>query len=327
MSESNEESGSVEETTLEDALAANFAALSEETVSTEAAPPEEEGTAPTGDEQVAETEQESSIEDALEPLEKWSESVQDQFRTLDPALQQFLLDREHDVESHLTKETQSLSEIRKRYERLDEVFKPYDEYASRNGIDMTPHIAQAMQYYMSFQQSPLETVRALIQNAGLEQDQVFEDDSLVDPSIRALRQELRETKQQLQQIQSQPQPDQTEAEQTLKAFEEAKDEQGNLKYPHFEQLREMMAPLVNQGQTLEDAYKQALWTLPEHRQSQLEAERKKAQEATEAKRAKKVSEAKKAADTLPSSDVDTGSGLPKFNGKWEDALKQTMENL
>lgn len=328
MSELNEESGTTETETLEEALSKNFAALSEESVSTEAPPPEETGNVTADestDELVAETEQESPS-DALEPLEKWSESVQDQFRTLEPALQQFLLDREKDVESHLTKESQSLADIRKRYERMDEVFKPYDEYAKQRGVDLTPHVAQALQAYFAYQQDPLSTIRSLIQSAGLEQDQVFEDESLIDPSIRALRQQVSELKQQLQQTQSEPTQDQSEAERTLQAFQEAKDEQGNPKYPHFDQLREMMAPLVNQGKSLEDAYSESLWSLPEFRQAQLEKERKEALKEAESKRAAKVSKAKKAAETLPASDVDTGSGLPKFTGRWEDALKQTLEN-
>ena len=87
-----------------------------------------------------------------------------------------------------------------------------------------------------------------------------------------------------------------------------------------------MAPLVGAGKSLEDAYNETLWTIPDYRKSQLEAQRKQALKKTEAERAEKAKKAK-AKQSLPSSDVDSGTKLPKMNGKWETALKHTLSNM
>src|SRR3990167_4471971 len=67
------------------------------------------------------------------------------------------------VEGHLTKRTQELSETQKRYQKLDDVLKPYETVAKQSGVDIAPHIAEAMQYYMAFRRDPVSTVKALIQ--------------------------------------------------------------------------------------------------------------------------------------------------------------------
>ena len=144
MSESDEESGAVEATeTLEQALARNWSD-SEESAQ-EASPPDEPEAVP-ADVQ-AESETQESEPDPLEPLEEWNDDIKTMFAGLPRDAQQFVLDRNHDVESHLTKETQALGDVRKRYERLEEVFKPYEDVAKQSGVDLTPHVAQALQAY------------------------------------------------------------------------------------------------------------------------------------------------------------------------------------
>ncbi len=328
MSEPDQESGATEEqVTLEEALAHNWAAASEETVSTDTESPPDSGDVTTDEtqvEQVAETVEESK--DSLEPLEKWTDDYKEAFRTLDKSSQQFLLDRHKDVESHLTKETQSLSETKRRYEKLDEVLNPYFEALRPKGVDLEPHVANALQYYFAFQQNPLDTVQTLMKTAGLTADQFMEDES-VDPSIRALRTELDQTKRELASLKSQPQEQQeSDAQRQLDGFVSATNEDGTQKYPHFEQVKTLMAPLVNDGATLEDAYSRVLWTLPEHQKSQMEAAEQKAKDELEVKRQEKAKKAKKASDVLPSSDVDQTQGM-KPAANWTEALEQTLSQM
>jgi len=323
MSELNEESGTTEETvesSWEDALARNLSAL--ETESEESPPPIEAGNDAGEPAEVVE-----ESEDALQPPEKWTDEQKEIFASLDHSAKQFLLNRHHDVESYLTKETQSLADVRKRYERLDEVLKPFDEVLKQKGIDITPHVANALQYYFSYQQDPSSTIKTLIKAAGLEQDQIFEDDQYTDPSIRALRNELDQTKRELAQMRSQPNQDATDAQRQLNDFRSATNEDGTPKYPHFESLRTVMAPIVADGKSMEEAYNEALWTLPDYRKSQLESRQKEAEKAAEAQRAQKVAKAKKAARTLPASDVDKTEGVPKVNGDWAAALQHTLSQM
>ncbi len=327
MSEPSEESGTTEvQVTLEEALAQNWAAASDETESTD------EVHADSGDvtasaeqsEVAAETVQES--QDPLEPLEKWTDEYKEVFKGLDRQSQQFVLDRNKDVESHLTKETQALSELKRRYEKLDEVLNPYYEALRPKGMDLEPHVANALQYYFAYQQNPLDTLQSLMQSAGLTADQFLEDES-VDPSIRALRTELDQTKRELASLKSQPlEHQESEARRQLDSFVGATNEDGSPKYPHFEQVKTLMAPLVNDGATLEDAYSRVLWTLPEHQKSQIEAAEKKAKDELEVKRQEKAVKAKKASAVLPSSDVDQTQGK-KPVANWQEALEQTLSQM
>ena len=312
---------------LEAALARNFAAAEDQTVSTDTTPDIDSGDVTANEDQTeiaAGPDQES--EDALDPPEKWTDVQKDSFRNLSRDAQQILLDRHRDVESYLTKETQSLSDTRKRYEKLDEVLKPYNDALRPRGIDLEPHLANALQYYFAYQQNPVDTLKSLMESAGVTQDQFFEDQD-VDPSIRALRTELQEAKREIANLKSAPQErESSSAQKMLDDFKSATKEDGSPKYPHFEQLKSLMAPLVNDGKSLEDAYGQVLWTLPEYQQEQLKAIEKKAADELEAKRKEKTQKAKKASDVMPSSDVSKATGL-KPASNWTEALEATLSQM
>src|SRR5688572_10332060 len=123
----------------EQALTDTFKAASEPDPSTEV-PSAKTEPEPSSEPAKSEEVRAEESKDALQPLEKWSEDVKSVFTALDRKAQQFLLDRERDVESHLTKRTQELSETQKRYQRLDDVLKPFEEVAKRQGVDLTPHV-------------------------------------------------------------------------------------------------------------------------------------------------------------------------------------------
>jgi len=240
------------------------------------------------------------------------------------------LDREKDVESHLTKRTQELSEVQKRYTRLDDVLKPYDEVAKRQGVDLTPHIAQALQHYMAYQRDPASTLKQLIQASQLSPEQLFGQEDNADPAIRALRTDLVQTKNEVAQLkQGQSQVSESQLTQQIQAFKDAKNEKGESQNPHFERVRHLMAPLVAEGKSMQDAYNEVVWTVPEHRQAVEKAEREKSEKEAKAKaereRVTKVKNAKRA-ETLPSSDADRGTA-PKKAKNWEEALRETRNRL
>lgn len=264
--------------------------------------------------------------DTLQPLEKWSSEVKTLFASLDSKAQQFLLDRERDVESHLTKRSQELSDIQKRYARLDDVLKPYDEVAKRQGVDLTPHVAQALQHYMAYQRDPASTLKQLIQASQLSPEQLFGQEE-ADPTIRALRNDLVQTRNEVAQLkQGQSQVSESQLNQQIQAFKDAKNEKGEPQNPHFERVRHLMAPLVAEGKSMQDAYNEVVWAVPEYRQAVEKAERAKAEKEAKAEaerqRVTKVKNAKRA-ETMPSSDSDRGTA-PKKMKNWEEALRETL---
>lgn len=268
--------------------------------------------------------------DALEPPEKWSDEFKVRFRSLGKDEQKFLLDREKDVESHLTKRTQELSEAQKRYQKLDDVLKPYEEVARKSGVDVVPHLAQALNYYFAFQRDPVSTVKALIQANRLTPEALGLVDDGTDPNIRALRERLESTERELASLkQGTVQATESQYASQISAFKDAKDDSGALKHPHFDRVRTLMAPLVDSGKTLEEAYAEVVWALPEYRETQIketkEQAEKEAKKKAETARLDKLKKAK-AAETLAPSDADRGNGLTKFKG-WDAALQESLNKL
>lgn len=308
------------------ALSDTFKAASEPDPSTEtpAAEPEPE----TETAEVAEAVVEES-QDALQPLEKWTDEVKTLFSSLDRKGQQFLLDRERDVESHLTKRSQEISEVQKRYERLDEVLKPYEEVAKRQGIDLAPVVAQAMQAISSYQRDPVSTLKQLIQASQLSPEQLFGQEDQ-DPATRALRSELTQVRQELASLkQGQTQMTDSQLASQVQAFKDAKDEKGEPLHPFFDRVRSLMAPLVAEGKTMEQAYNDVVWSVPEYRQGldkRAKEEAVKAEKEAKAKaeraRLDKLKNAKRA-ETLPSADAERGVA-PKAVKNWEEALRETL---
>lgn len=273
--------------------------------------------------------------DALQPLERWSDEFKTTFSTLDRRAQQFLLDRHSELEGDYTKKTQEIGDTRRRYEKLDEVLKPYDEIAKRQGADLAPHIAQALQLYMQVQRDPLSVVKNYVQANRLTPQQLglVGADPNEDPAIGSLRSQLEQTQRELANLR-QGQVQQADAQTTEKvlAFQNAKDQSGAPKYPHFDKLRVLMAPLVEQGKSLEEAYDATVWTIPEVRQAAekaaLEKAEKEAKKEADKARMEKVRKAK-TAETLPASDADKGTGRKSLKevGGWIGALTETAKQL
>jgi len=284
---------------------------------------------------------EESAKDALQPLASWSEEVKTYFLSLDKTGQQFLLDRHKEFEGDYTKKTQEVADVRKRYERLDDVLKPYDEIARRTGTDLAPAVATALQYYVAFQRDPLSLIKTLIQANKLTAEQLGLVEDTTDPAQRALTDRLANTERTLASMQQgASQANVTQLVTRVTEFKDAKDEKGNPKYPYFDRVRTLMAPIVDAGKSLEDSYKEAVWAVPEYRQEMeksaqvaretahaaAEKEREKERLAkAEKERLEKLKSAK-AAETLPSSDTDKGKQKTEFKG-WASALQEELSSM
>ena len=95
-------------------------------------------------------------------------------------------------------------------------------------------------------------------------------------------------------------------------------------------LAALMAPLVDSGKTLDEAYAEVVWALPAYRETQLKASKEQSEKESKKKadeaRMAKVRNAKKA-ETLSPSDADRTVGLKPVNGNWEKALQETLNKL
>lgn len=333
MSEPGQESGTVEKSVdWAEALTQTLSKSEPEKVETKAAAEPDPSDVHSTDSETSETEASEVREstDALEPPAKWSDQNKTYFKSLDPVGQKFLLEREKDVEGHLTKRTQELSETQKRYQKLDDVLKPFEAVAKQSGVELAPHIAQAMQYYTAFQRDPVSTLKALIQANKLTPEALGLVDDGTDPTIRELRDRAERTERELASLkQGTVQATESQYASQISAFKDAKDEAGAIKHPHFDSVRSLMAPLVDSGKSLEEAYAEVVWALPAYRESQLKATKeqsdKEAKKQAEKSRLDKLKKAK-SAETLAPSDADRGNGVAKFKG-WEASLQESLNKL
>ncbi|MBX2825820.1 MAG: hypothetical protein KTR33_13900 [Gammaproteobacteria bacterium] len=293
---------------LRDALAAEFEAQeSDEQESTDA--PDEEKSELDETSEAEEAEPESSEdeeqesqdeEEVIQAPEHWSDEDKAVFVELPETAQNYLLKREQQYEKGIREK----SEAAKPYQ---EALKPFEGMLKARGIDPV----QAIQYWanaqMQIDANPEAALSALAKSYGLElsvpsKDTQTEDpDPFVDPEVKKLQKELDDLKSQNQSIQTQYQAtSQQEAYAQIQNFAEAKDDQGNLKHPYFEQARGVMQGLIQTGVAadLETAYEQAVWSLPEFRDEYAKTQAEAAEEAARKKRETAAAKAKKTAKTV-----------------------------
>jgi hypothetical protein len=217
-----------------------------------------------------------AVESILAP-DHWADADKEIFNTADPTIQQWLLDRHKSMEGDYTRKAQQVAEERRQYERdLDFVGRVRQQiapiaqlYASR-GIDEAGTIGILSGWFqqLSNPQTRDAAFRQLGEQLGVQLNQAQVEDEYVDPSVQQLRQELNQFRAQTQQqtlaqqqyLQQQQAAHQQQAmanaKQMIDEFRSQKDEYGNLKYPLYEKVQEVMGKYMNADQDLsmEKAY-------------------------------------------------------------------------
>tara|TARA_R100000479_G_scaffold128589_1_gene67178 strand:- start:378 stop:1463 length:1086 start_codon:yes stop_codon:yes gene_type:complete len=239
---------------------------------------EEEATEET-EEEVAETEVEEKAEEEEKPLEAitppqhWPKDFKEDFEKLPVEAQHLLYDRHKELEGDYTKKTQGVAKYRKRQEAFDEILKPHMDDFSRAGMDEVGAVRQLLAAHDYLRKDPKQAIQWLAKNYGVDMSEVGMDtaeDEYADPQVKALQQQVAQLQGFLnQQQQTQMQSVQQDTQSMIDKFASAKDADGNLKYPHFEEVRDRMGVLIqgNQAQDLESAYEMAIYADPKLRQS------------------------------------------------------------
>lgn len=261
---------------------------------------------------------------SVEPPEGWSDELKSAFGSLDPQVQEMLVNDYTGLRENLS----ALESFKQTLEPVTKVIDPYREVFERNGQDFTPHLQQAVYAYLSFLQDPAGTLKRVAQQSNIDINSLVgdeSDDEFTDPEVKALRDKIAQLEQrQTDQVRQATEAERQKALQTWEGFKSATDESGNLKHPHADKLETVMASFVQQGQTLDEAYESAKWTVPEIREretkARLEAERKAKEQRTD--------KARRASSVLPPSD---GSSPPKPDKtqfqNWEQAMLDSLKSM
>lgn len=187
-------------------------------------------------------------DELLEPLPEWSAADHEAFRALPPAQQKFILDKAQ-AAAKAAEEAQSKYG---RYAPLDEILGPRRQHLAINGLDDIAYVKQLTALSDFAANDPAAFARWFIQNRGIAPEQIWPADGGIeqqmDPAVQALRQELDSLK---GLIQTQQRTSESSVQQQLQTdlskFRDARDSQGRLEHPYFEQVRRHMGGLMGAG--------------------------------------------------------------------------------
>lgn len=241
----------------------------------------------------------------------WKKEYWDHWEKIDPTLAEYLVQRESEyakgVSTYKTEADNARGYI--------DAVAPYLPALQRFGLDPAAHIGALMSAHQALALGSPEQKLAMFQKLAndyqvpLQSLFVQGQDGQIYFNPRLQQQPTINPQQIVQQIQQQTEQrfQQYVSEQNVASFQSAKDAQGNPKYPHFEQVREAMAQLLESrlADDLEGAYNAAL-RLPQH-SNIFDAMQKQQREADEKR---KREEAARAAQRARQNAVSTKTATP-----------------
>jgi len=257
---------------------------------------------------------EDSKETPLEAPKNWSEDVKGTFKDLPREAQEYMLKRDKEMTADYTRKTQEVAQQRKSYESLDRVIAPMRQQIQASGIGEAEYVSRLLNADIALRNNPKMALKQLAQGYGIDLSSIEEtgDWNESEPQITQLQQQNQAILAELNQFKQQNlQSARQQTENQISTFAQSTDTKGNLKYPHFEQLRVKMGNLIDAGEAkgLEDAYSKAVRLDDNLYKQSLESQRKSAKAEEDAKRKAAVEKAKKVrprtATAPPSGSVKT----------------------
>lgn len=302
---------------------------------------------------VAEGQKPEDKPQTFDPPQHWPEADKKAFSALPPDAQSIIKRLAKDLEGGFTRRSQELSDKAKYADAvrtlIDDATRQQIAATGMNELQYLQYLHQIQQYAA---RDPKGYAKWAIQQLGVSPEDLgfrtTQPDTqenpeqslealLSDPKVKLLEERLAQFEAKLTEREKAElwarQSAQAQQERALvnqiQTFRAQQDDNGQLKFPHFDKLQRQMGEIMNsypeiaqmpEGQEkLAAAYEAAMWAHPELRSSQLEIERKmavaKAEKAREADRAKRVTAVK------PATSVATQSAKPK---SLDDIIRDAM---
>jgi len=260
----------------------------------------EEGGEEEGEEDAGSQEEVSS----LEPPQHWSREDRETFSSVPREAQEFLLKRHKDMEADYTRKTQEVAHTRRQFDEQQQILAPIAEDLAMLGADSNAFMRQQVAWAQAFKADPNSAITRLAEAYGLDIAQVAQSQQDVDPQVQSLQSEIAAMKaQQQQSLQTQQQTEQNRLLQEIQDFAEDKDDSGNLKHPHFEEIKAEMGQVIQAGMAtgLDDAYAKVAamkgLQATEPQRSITEAKSKPADQKAKVRRAKRAATGVKTSGT------------------------------
>lgn len=243
--------------------------------------------------------------------EHWSAADKELFESAPEEIRQWLLDRHKSMEGDYTRKTQEISDFRRSWEPVQEMYAPYMDQLHQAGLTPQQHIERLVNADLLLNTDPIQGIQHVAQMYGIDLSQIGEHHGAqqeVSPEVLELRNELNGLKGQImsrEQAQAQERHNAIVSE--IETFAEAKDEQGQVAHPHFDEVIDDMMSLARAERAagrepnLSDLYDKACWSNTSVRKKLLDAEKTAQQAKAEEEARAKAAKAKKASRSVSGS--------------------------
>lgn len=280
----------------------------------------------TAKEKLAPTDEEKSL---VNPPSTWTAKGKSLWSTLPPDIKKEIKKREGDAAEGIRKFKESSAFG----ERISKAVTPYQPFLRQRGVEVEAVVENALNLAYSLSSgTPQEKgviIRRIAQQYGADLSAADQKPDPLDQKLAPLLNEIQELKRERlnSQTLSKQQQD-SQLVQTIDSFASETDDTGQLAHPYFDNVRDLMAALLDSGSasTLKDAYALAVETHPQTRDiiratnAQKESERKAAEARERAAKLKRNNQVN--FDKKP-----THSSKTAAQGSMRETIESTYERL
>lgn len=261
-----------------------------------------------------------------QPPSSWAKEHHERWTRLDPDTQSYIELREKQMLDGLGqyKENNEFGRA------MREAFAPYKQVIAQQGLDEVKAMQVLMGAHMRLSSgSPEERAsyfQQLAKNYGIQLGGQQTPTNLP-PEVAAIDNRLQRLEGALtQREQKQLAEAQQRTAREVTDFAEAKDEQGGLKHPHFDECADYIALFIGQGKTLDEAYRLAVRANPVTYEKEVARLKAEAEREFREKATKEAAEARKATGSNVRG-RDTRRAPTEPVGTMDDTMKETLAGI
>lgn len=208
-------------------------------------------------------------EDEIRELKNWNKTDKEIYKSLDVKGREFLLRRHREMQKDHTQKLQANAENQKIAEKYKEIIAPRSDYLKQIGMEPLHAVAYLIDTEKKLRFGTRYEKQQAIEQLSKVYDiplngsaQIQDEVPQLDEATKLILNKLNAHEQYMaNEVQEKQRNQRTYLESVVTNFAQEKDESGNSKYPHFEEVKKTMGDLLTSklAESMEDAYEQAVF--------------------------------------------------------------------
>ena len=248
----------------------------------------------------------------------WKKDMHELWNGLDPAVQDYVEQREEQMREGLEKDRDDANRGRD----MRDIMAPYAQILESQGIDQNALMRNLMNAHYRLSTADdagrVNLIRQLAQSYNVSLDGEQKE---IDPALKAMQDKVNSLEYHYAQTQRQAQQAAHErVSQDVEAFA------SDPAHEFFDEVSEQIVPLINAGYDLEEAYQNAIWLNPVTRQKEIDRTAKAA-EAKALEDAKKEAQKAQKAKAANVRGRDTSKASTEPTGTMEDTMREIYRDI